>query len=66
MRVRAIAKGYMGRLYQEGDEFTVKPGTTGTWFVPVEAPKEPEAPKGKGKAAPAKATAKANDADDLV
>ena len=52
MRVRAIAKGYMGRLYYPGDEFTVEDGRTGSWFEPIEAPAKPAAPKGgKGKAA---------------
>ena len=52
MKVIATAKGYFGRVREEGDEFDV-PDDIGksSWFTPVDAPKPAKHDaKAKGKA----------------
>lgn len=57
MQVIATKRGYDGiKVRDEGEEFTMPNGATGSWFKPkVEAPKEAlkaDAGKGKGPSAP--------------
>lgn len=50
MKVRAIARGYYGRLREPGDVFDVKDGETGSWFAPVEVSEKGPKPSKGGKA----------------